>query len=368
MDTIVQALVACGTRARPRRRLAATLMASVMAVQMAFASQGRAPIHKATVITDPGSYVVTKDITDTVSPIIDIQASDVTIDLDGHTIASTVYTNILIRAVDQTNIRITNGKLTKGSTGVSLSLTSAGPSSFSVQVDHLELRRQENYGIFIAGYDTGICPPSTCKPAVAFVEDNNVDGEGIADTCLLIRYARDSFITRNVARGASNVLGAHGISGEYVYQTFVTDNVASGNSNNGIVITGWSCDISRNILSGNSAGLMLYGNGNAIRSNTLSNNTKYQGLYVKGHYNSILDNTVAGNTGTGNPVGYGIVFGDGGSTDANYNVAQFNYAANNQGYGIHANSSINNCFRDNSTPGNLRDLSATPSCDSNNLP
>ncbi len=53
------------------------------------AAEGRFPVWMPGVITQPGHYILTRDISAAAGPIISIQADGVTLDLNGHTIAST---------------------------------------------------------------------------------------------------------------------------------------------------------------------------------------------------------------------------------------------------------------------------------------
>ena len=52
------------------------------------ADEGRIPIFRSTRITQPGHYVVTRDIAVSAGILLDIQADGVTIDLNGHTLSS----------------------------------------------------------------------------------------------------------------------------------------------------------------------------------------------------------------------------------------------------------------------------------------
>jgi hypothetical protein len=64
----------------------------VAASAASVADEGRIPLYEPTTITDPGSYVVTNDIAATSGPAIRVEALDVTIDLNGHTVTGDIVT------------------------------------------------------------------------------------------------------------------------------------------------------------------------------------------------------------------------------------------------------------------------------------
>jgi hypothetical protein len=88
------------------------------------------PITAPKIITEPGSYVLANDITGTTAGnVIEIQASDVTLNLNGHTITATLATGI---SIDQfvgnntgnttlVNAHVSNGKIVAAGLGVQIS-------------------------------------------------------------------------------------------------------------------------------------------------------------------------------------------------------------------------------------------------------
>src|SRR5262245_38866908 len=64
------------------------LCAAAALADAALADEGRIPIHAASVITQPGVYLVTRDFS--APQPLTIQASDVTVDLGGHTVTCTM--------------------------------------------------------------------------------------------------------------------------------------------------------------------------------------------------------------------------------------------------------------------------------------
>ena len=83
------------------------------------ADEGRIPIFQPTTITSSGSYVLTRDITVASGNVFTIQASDVTLDLNGRTVQVTSPGGYLI-AIDTgaSTLRVKNGALIGGQFGI----------------------------------------------------------------------------------------------------------------------------------------------------------------------------------------------------------------------------------------------------------
>jgi len=275
------------------RILAAGLAVLASLPQAAVASQGKTPIHRATQVATPGSYIVTKDFSSNEAIVVEILADDVTIDLDGHTISSTSQSNTLIKSVGHTNIRVTNGKLTGGNVGVSF--TTSGEQIF-VQVDNLNVRGQAgpgSKGIHVSGESGPVY-------AVAVVRDNTVDAEMKTYICMQLDYLANSTVENNVLQNSWVPLPTGiglGINGSTRLK--VIRNVASGNRYGGIAAGCNGCDVSYNVASGNgggtnaAAGVVVVGNDNTVSFNTCSRNTN--GIQVQGSGNAIFDNTASEN-------------------------------------------------------------------------
>jgi len=108
--------MAASTRSLP------TLFVLLMAAgHTLLADEGRIPIFQPTTITSTGSYVVTRDITVASGNVITIQASYVTLDLNGKTltIQSTVPEDTVIGiGPGASNLRVRNGRVVGGWRGV----------------------------------------------------------------------------------------------------------------------------------------------------------------------------------------------------------------------------------------------------------
>ncbi len=111
------------------------LLSACIVAAPALAAEGRIPIWQPTLITDPGSYVVTRNITGP-GTIIDVETEGVTIDLNGFVLETTDPTAAVIRLrpspVDMRNdggVSISGSGTLSGGTGVD----AANISSFNIK-------------------------------------------------------------------------------------------------------------------------------------------------------------------------------------------------------------------------------------------
>ncbi len=98
----------------------------------AFATGGRIPIYQGVSITQDGSYYLTRDISGscTTSSLIVIQAKNVSLDLNGHTLScSGSGTVVEISLLSGSNISIFNGTIKSANTGISASSTLSSDGS-----------------------------------------------------------------------------------------------------------------------------------------------------------------------------------------------------------------------------------------------
>jgi hypothetical protein len=105
------------------------VMAALSLIMSATSLQAASPptrIMAAQSITAPGSYVLANDITGTSGGgAIEIQASDVTLNLNGHTITSARGSGIIIDGSDTNNVplvnaHVSNGKIVAANQGVAI--------------------------------------------------------------------------------------------------------------------------------------------------------------------------------------------------------------------------------------------------------
>ena len=109
---------------------------------IAQADQRRIPVFQPGALTQPGSYVLTRNITAASGIPIVIQASNITLDLNGHTITggSSVARLIEIQS-PYTDIRIENGRLIGGIKGIHLNAPAGNPGT-SVSIHAVDFSDQ----------------------------------------------------------------------------------------------------------------------------------------------------------------------------------------------------------------------------------
>jgi hypothetical protein len=82
-----------------------------------FAADGAIPIWEPTTITQPGKYVLTRNIINADSVII-IESNDVALDLNGFTVETTVIFSAAVEVREVDNVAIENGYIRAASMGI----------------------------------------------------------------------------------------------------------------------------------------------------------------------------------------------------------------------------------------------------------
>jgi parallel beta-helix repeat protein len=112
------------------RWLAGALFIAAMG-SLALADESRRPIYQTMTITQPGSYILTRDLQTQPTPIISIQADGVTLDLNGHTLQSSSTTGAVIQIptgfCGAQGVTIQNGRIRGGGIGIQLQSTTGCP-------------------------------------------------------------------------------------------------------------------------------------------------------------------------------------------------------------------------------------------------
>lgn len=296
----------------------------VLAPKVVVGVEGRVPIFVAPPDTfhvqGPGSYILTTDLNYNGYnvDIISIESGGVTLDLGGHQIVTDSTTAKIIKAIDQSDVRIMNGKLLGGAFGIYFTHGTAG--AITVQIDSVTVAGQSdsagNAGILVGGNASG--------PISAVITNNNVGCfSKVSLNGIALGNLNDSRVERNVVFGCKagidfltegfkiNIEGntlsgnTNGITSTTIpgiRSSAVRYNLASGNSSNGMRICGNSNSVDYNTVSENPGGygLIICGNYNAVRYNTASANGA-DGIFLEynAYGNSIDSNTASGNTSCG---------------------------------------------------------------------
>lgn len=282
-------------------RATIALMITLLAPLAVRADEGRIPIHASTSITQPGTYVVTRDFTGTIA----VLTSGVTLDLGGHTITGPAGQAVVGIASAATRIGIRNGTLLNGGIGIYQT-----PSSGTVlSIEDVAVNGPTTAGIYVAGAisrvviarsrvtstESGIVVAGTAgSVSVAEIDDavvQNVTADAIQITgvsarvrgCVVRSFGTPwSGIAIGNSSGAlvtDNQVVGPGYKGIFLASTsagaLVRGNVVTGAGEHGIVAQGSRHVIERNQVEGSvGCGLSFAsGTGSAYRENMLRGNT-----------------------------------------------------------------------------------------------
>ena len=204
---------------------------------IARADQGRIPVFQPVVLTQPGSYVLTRDITATSGIPIDIQASHVTLDLNGHGITGGGSVPRLIEIESPyTDIRIENGRLIGGIKGIYLNGAAGNPGT-SVSIHAVDFSGQIGDAVTI---DNALSFEMTSCSITNVDYGVTVSGPGPSDPRASIRIVGNRFV--QVVQDGLTLLWAR--------SALVYDNVFSEVSQRGMYVAGISeALITKNVFS-----------------------------------------------------------------------------------------------------------------------
>ena len=267
-------------------------------------------ITKCTVITSPGVYILTQNISGTYPGedwCIKINASNVIFDGQGNSIESVRGIGVLIESAD--NVTIKNTKITRSNTGIRLL-----NSSRSVVINNIIASNGD--GVWILNSENNIIANNT-------IISNKWSGIRIvlyswSDTRPML-YSRNNIVANNTIAGN----GGHGIQ--------------LVESENNIV--------ANNTIVNNYDGVLIdHSSGNMIVGNAIANTTNYEGSGIRLAYsenNTIANNTIASNEGSGIRLDL-----------SSNNTITSNVITNNKGLGVWLVDSVNNIVANNSITNN----------------
>ena len=299
------------------------------------------------VITKPGCYYVTKNITTAAGPVITIRANDVSLDVKGHTLDQSAHSApVILIEPGSTGIAVFNGTLTGGKPAVSLQST--GPKS-RLHFRNLTVKDYRSAGFelkgldqldlvecrVISGSDHGVMAFASQTPG-----QGTFSGHVLGNTfrcsnsnILSLNGARGTIIRGNHLTGEADQFGIHVdgpanlIEGNTVASVHGTGihvqgngNLIAGNTVNTAGISGIRVLSDDNRIAGNvvqlcrEGGIRIGGSRNLIEGNQVSEQQAGAGLeFVAGSDNAYRNNMLRGNPG-------GPVSGAAGNTDAGGNI------------------------------------------------
>ena len=313
--------------------------AALLAVTAVWADEGRIPVFGVTGISQPGYYIVTRDISVASGDVVDISASDVTLDLNGRTLSATGLGALVGVGSGVTDLTIKNGRLLGGQYGIWQLYTTRS----RLRIENVEIRDPVTAGILIAASEeievrncriTG----GASKIAASAIR---VDGNG--------GPFRGRFIDNTIeAVGSLNGVVLTGMLGGEFRGNRIAVTTTSGGT--GVILTGApSTPQGGNLVKGNSfilsgfTGLSITTESsiNQILENVFGGNGTV-GLLVSSNQNRIADNVISGNNNNGVMI------------NGSRNVVEGNLINENGNFGIEFGVSSNlNVYRNNVVRGNI---------------
>ena len=123
------------------------------------ADEARIPIFQPTTITQPGYYILTRDLSPASVTAITIQADNVTVDLNGRAINSAPSQGAIAVNGAFQNVTIRNGRLLGGDFGVNA--VASAPGTVNLRVERVEIRNTAFVGVQVFG--AGIVQLISCR-------------------------------------------------------------------------------------------------------------------------------------------------------------------------------------------------------------
>ncbi len=298
-----------------KRVLAVLIPTLVSAAAAVLADEGRIPIFRPTTITQAGHYVVTRDFAISPGDGVVIQANNVTLDLNGHTLSGGRYPVFIVEA---TEVTVKNGRIVGGNIGIAYSAPSGLRAR--VRVEEVEVVSPTNTGISISPAEhveivscriigpegPGMVIQGLTGPVGGQVVGNRVHNAG-ANAISIFRAVgmeiRGNVITNPsvVSPGASGLLLGGGDVPNQLGGNLIVGNTVRGEAttiqSGGITIqTNYANNlILNNVVTGTSAnGIAVLSDGNRLAGNVSSDNA-FDGFRISGDRNLVEQNEAHGN-------------------------------------------------------------------------
>jgi parallel beta-helix repeat protein len=301
-----------------KRPLATSLFLTALLSPAFQADEGNVPLFRATTITQPGRYVLTRDIAVSGGAVIVVQAGNVTLDLHGHTISSSSGSGELILVMPgATDVTIGKGRLKGGSFGIYYNSSSdrlrarifevdvVNPSIGGIAIDGAEEVEIRSCHVALTAPDiTGVRVSGIGGPFKGRLVDNTVTtngGHGLYLDSLLGGEVRGNRISSTGSLTGHGGLVLTGPATTPHGANLIQDNTVILSGGHGIVIDAESF---ANQLLGNEAagsqfsGIVVLSNGNRVSGNMVSGNV-IDGITVGGRRNLVEGNVLSDNAACG---------------------------------------------------------------------
>ena len=301
--------------------------------------EGRIPLFTATVINQPGYYIVTRDIASASSTPIIIQSNNVTLDLNGHTLSAPAAANVIgLTGGANTGVTIRNGRLLNGARGVG----GGGVTPLSLRVEGVEIANSSIEGISIDGAAVSV--------DVIGCHIHNVANDAIHVSNSAADF-RGRFLDNTIEDVGGNGLNLFGLRGGEVRRNVVLNHGSSLLNAAGILLSGVvSSDAGGNIVEDNTVNAVVGVNdedgiriepgsqNNLVVGNVLRRNGRF-GIWSQAS-EARLERNLADHSG-----GSGFEVGNGASGARNH--LEDNQAQANAGCGINFENLNTHAYRNN---------------------
>ncbi|HEU5182442.1 MAG TPA: right-handed parallel beta-helix repeat-containing protein [Candidatus Polarisedimenticolia bacterium] len=271
------------------------------------ADEGRIPIYGPTTITQAGTYIVTRDFCfgqfavppcAAIGTGIDINANDVVVDLNGHTLSMLGSNAVGVRVTTSAATRgivIRNGRIVGDGSPNSNGIVSSGTNPVRLSIEDVTVRLAMGDCISIASAEQVV------------VERNSLEGCANALSIIGSRF-QGRIVDNNVLDAAGHGMDLLGLEGGQVLGNRVKKFAQTSNAN-GI----WLSDGGKNLVQGNvitasgttganSNGILLDGAPTSSSNNVLRENTVTgvpYGIRAYSDENRLERNLVTGGSQTG---------------------------------------------------------------------
>lgn len=339
----------------PLPSLALAGLAALAALPLA-ADEGRIPVHQPMSLTQPGRYVLTRNITATTGPAIEIATGGVDLDLNGHSVTGKTGQDALVLIGGGTpdpggDVRIHGGRIVGGLNGIHALVG----TDYALKLCDLDIAGQEQDGLLLEDGQELELIDAQLRDAARYavnIKGSAVDAKiravaskisihGLIKAAMASGHIHDALVV-HVPGGlcpTCPLIELSGSPGFTIAESTLVGTGSSGGAIDGIAADAASGDlvIRDNTITGfGRYGINLASQGNVVRDNTINRNLSH-GISVAGSTNLVEHNRIGHNSGLGinfvNAVGphiyrdnvlrgngTGGVGGVSGNTDAGGNV------------------------------------------------
>lgn len=328
---------------RPIHTLILTLLLACAAP--AVADEGRIPIFQPTVITAPGHYVVTRNITVAAGNAILVRVDNVEIDLNGHRILDPTgfgATAILIEIQsDVSDVVIRNGFLAGGRNAIRY--VAAAGTSARLRIEDVDFRNTSEEAIFIDGAENVEVLGCRLSDIAEFSGGSSIQAIDVRGN---LAWSSGRFIGNKIQRARHDALSLTNLYSAEVRENVITQySMVCSSCGSGIrLVRGTGHIVEGNTVGqSNGPGISVGSHGTRVAHNVVTNNEE-GGINIGSDGNHVVDNVVAHN-GDNLDGPWGIF------VNGSDNTIRGNEVRGNLGHGIHVFGGARNLIDNNISEG-----------------